>query len=122
MSGATGGLNLIFVHGRSPLREVRGGYDHKFRPRSSRAVGVNAPSAANIHGTGGARDFSGDATSPGAALVCTGTVNRSEPALPSSRCWLAGKREVRYTLMNRRREHGWLSPLSADFVAKVFLG
>jgi hypothetical protein len=31
MSGATSGLNLIFVHDRSPLREVREGYDHKFR-------------------------------------------------------------------------------------------
>jgi hypothetical protein len=32
MSGATSGLNEIFVHGRSPLCEVGGGNDHKFRP------------------------------------------------------------------------------------------
>jgi hypothetical protein len=32
MSGATGGLNEIFVHSRSPLREVGGGNDHNFRP------------------------------------------------------------------------------------------
>jgi hypothetical protein len=38
MSGATDGLNEIFVHGRSPLREVGGGNDHKFSARSSRAV------------------------------------------------------------------------------------
>jgi hypothetical protein len=31
MSGATGDLNEIFVYGRSPLREVGGGNDHKFR-------------------------------------------------------------------------------------------
>ena len=30
MSGATSGLNEIFVHGRSPLREAA--EDHKFRP------------------------------------------------------------------------------------------
>jgi hypothetical protein len=38
MGGATGGLNEIFVHGRSPLREVGGGIDHNSGPRSSRAV------------------------------------------------------------------------------------
>jgi hypothetical protein len=32
MSGVTGGLNEIFVYGRSPLREVGGGNHHKFRP------------------------------------------------------------------------------------------
>ena len=32
MSGATGGLNEIFVHSRSPLREVGGRNDHNFRP------------------------------------------------------------------------------------------
>jgi len=56
-------------------------------PRSSRAVGVNAPSAANIHGTGGARDCTGDVTSPGAALDCTGSVTalRDEIAPPKAR-------------------------------------
>jgi hypothetical protein len=38
MSGVTGGLNKIFVYGRSPLREVGGGIDHNSGPRSSRAV------------------------------------------------------------------------------------
>jgi hypothetical protein len=32
MSGATGDLNEIFVYGRSLLREVGGGNDHKFQP------------------------------------------------------------------------------------------
>jgi hypothetical protein len=32
MRGATGDLNEIFVYGRSPLREVGGENDHKFRP------------------------------------------------------------------------------------------
>jgi hypothetical protein len=32
MSGATSGLNEIFVHGRSPLREVGGGNDRECRP------------------------------------------------------------------------------------------
>ena len=44
MSGATGGLK--FVHGHSPLREVGGGNDDKFRPAHYLAqhwlLGVNA--------------------------------------------------------------------------------
>jgi hypothetical protein len=32
MSRTAGHLNEIFLYGRSPLREVGGGNDHKFRP------------------------------------------------------------------------------------------
>ena len=31
----------------------------------------------------------------------------------------SGKRDVRYTLMNRRRQNGWLRPFSADSVEKL---
>src|SRR3982074_2032849 len=66
-------------------------------PRSSRAVGVNAPSAANIHGTGGARDCTGDVTSPGAALDCTGrgTAPPAAIAPPTGRGSLAQAWAVR---------------------------
>jgi hypothetical protein len=48
MSGATGGLNEIIVHGRSPLREAGGGNDHKFRRARRTPLRVNAPSAVKI--------------------------------------------------------------------------
>jgi hypothetical protein len=48
MSGPIGGLNEKIVHGRSPLRETRGGHDHKFRRARRTPLRVNAPSAVNI--------------------------------------------------------------------------
>jgi hypothetical protein len=48
MTGATGGLNETFVHGRSPLREVGGGIDHKFQRARHAPLRVNAPPAVKI--------------------------------------------------------------------------